>query len=44
MKKSRIFFKAVWNGMLGILHELALALFFIFAGFLICLLWWGIFK
>jgi len=44
MKRPWIFFKAVWNGVIGILYELTLVLFFIFVGFLICLLWWGIFK
>jgi len=44
MKRPWIFFKTVWSGMIGILYELTLVLFFIFVGFLICLLWWGIFK
>ncbi|MBI4974309.1 MAG: hypothetical protein HZC19_00585 [Candidatus Omnitrophica bacterium] len=36
------FFKNIWNGMLGIFHEVIFTYLFILAGFLVCLLWWGI--
>ena len=38
-----IFAKNVWHGVLGILAELLLVAFIIFAGFMVCGLWWGLF-
>ncbi len=42
--KVDIFFKSIWNGILGIVSEVSLAFFFIAAGFVICLLWWSFFR
>ncbi len=42
--KITLFFKGIWNGMLGIFAEVLLVLIFIFTGFVVCLLWWGIFR
>jgi hypothetical protein len=41
--KLFIFSRNVWHGILGILVELALVAFIIFAGFMVCVLWWGLF-
>jgi len=38
------FFKSISNGAIGIVLEILLVIFFIFTGFLVCLLWWGIFR
>lgn len=42
--KIKLFFKSIWNGVLGISSEMLLVYFFIFTGFLVCLVWWAIFK
>lgn len=42
--KIKLFFKNIWNGMLGIAAELFLVYLLIFIGFLVCLAWWVIFK
>lgn len=42
--RIKVFLKSIENGMVGICLEIALTMFFIFAGFLVCLLWWGIFR
>ena len=42
--KIGIFFKSIWNGILGISTEILAAMFFVMAGFAVCLLWWGLFK
>ena len=42
--KSKLFFKAMINGMLGIAAEILLILFFICSGLAVCVLWWGLFK
>lgn len=39
-----ILFKSIWVGMLGILTEISAALFFIFAGLIVCLVWWSLCK
>ncbi len=39
-----IFFRNVWNGILGILAELMLVAVIMAAGFLVCTLWWGLFR
>jgi len=44
MKNPFSFFKITWKGILGIASEISLVLFFIFTGFLVCILWWGLFK
>jgi hypothetical protein len=38
-----IFFRDIWHGILGILTELALVAFIIFAGFIVSVFWWGLF-
>lgn len=42
--KVSMFFKSIWNGILGIAAEISLALFFIAAGVIVCLLWWSFFR
>lgn len=42
--KVSMFFKSIWNGILGIVSEISLALFFIAAGIMVCLLWWSFFR
>jgi hypothetical protein len=42
--KVSLFFKSVWHGVLGIMTELLLVAFIIMAGFVVCILWWGLFK
>jgi len=44
VSRIRDFFESIGNGMLGILAEIALVAFFILSGFIICFIWWGIFK
>jgi len=44
ISKVRDFFDSIGNGALGILAEIALVSFFIISGFIICIVWWGIFK
>jgi len=39
--KVGIFFRNIWNGILGIAAEVLLVLFFIAAGFVVCFLWWS---
>lgn len=39
-----MFFKSVWSAIAGISAEILLAYIFILAGFLACMLWWGITK
>lgn len=43
-QKARLFFKGIWNGLIGIVTEILLTLFFIAAGFLVCLAWWRLFR
>ena len=43
-EKIKLFSKSIWNGVLGISHEVGLALLFIAIGFIVCLLWWIIFR
>ena len=38
------FFRSIWNAFLGITVEVAVVAFFIFAGFVVSILWWGIFR
>lgn len=40
--KMRVFFKTVWNGILGISAEILLISILISVGFLVCLVWWSI--
>ena len=42
--RLRLFFKALFNGILGIWVEVLMTAFFIFAAFIVCVLWWGIFR
>ena len=42
--KAGIFFKSIWNGILGIAAELLAILFFIAAGFIVSLAWWSFLK
>lgn len=42
--KAGIFFKNMLNAVLGISLEISLVCFFIFAGFLVCLVWWGLLR
>jgi len=44
MIKIRFFFKSLLNGLLGISLEVLLVYLFILSGFVICLIWWGIFR
>ncbi len=39
-----VFFKSIWNGILGISTEILTALFFVIIGFMVCLLWWGLLR
>lgn len=38
--RLRLFFKSIWNSVLGIFTEVALVYVFIISGFLVCLVWW----
>lgn len=38
-----LFFRSVWHGLLGIVTELLFVAVIIFAGFVVCLFWWGVF-
>ena len=42
--KVRMFFRALSNGMLGIGVEVFMTAVFIAAGFVVCVLWWGLFQ
>lgn len=42
--KANIFFKSIWNGILGIASEIFVILLFIVAGFIVCLFWWSFFR
>ena len=42
--KVAVFFKNVWNSVLGIAAEVAVVFFFIIAAFIVCLLWWSFLK
>jgi len=44
VSRVRDFFESIGNGVLGILAEIALVAFFILSGFVVCIIWWGIFK
>ena len=37
-------FKLLYNGILGIGVEVFMTAFFIAAGFVVCVLWWGLFQ
>jgi hypothetical protein len=39
-----LFFKSVWHGVLGIITELLLVACVIATGFVVCIIWWGIFN
>lgn len=39
-----IFFRNIWNGILGIVAELLLVAVIILSGFLVCTLWWALFR
>ena len=38
------FFRSIGNAFLGITVEVAVVAFFIFTGFVVSILWWGIFR
>ena len=42
--KAFLLGRTIWHGVLGIFWETCLALFFIFVGFLLCVLWWKVMK
>lgn len=42
--KIRRRFKMLYNGILGIGVEVFMTAFFIAAGFVVCVLWWGLFQ
>ncbi len=42
--KLGIFFKSIWNGILGISTEILMTIFFVAAGFTVCFLWWSFFR
>jgi len=42
--KVRLFIRNIWNGMLGISVEIFVVAAFIFAGFAVSVLWWGLFR
>lgn len=42
--RIKLFFKTIWNGLAGISLEISLSIIFIAAGFIVCLLWWSVFK
>jgi len=44
MIKPRVLLKTIVNGVAGIALEVLLAVIFIASGFLVCVLWWGIFR
>ena len=37
-------FKSLYNGLLGIGVEVFMTVFFIAAGFVVCVVWWGLFQ
>lgn len=44
LTRIRLFFRSIWNGVLGIFTEIMLTLAFIAVGFLVCLIWWRMFR
>lgn len=44
MTRIKSFLKNIENNIAGISLEILLVYFFIFAGFLVCLIWWAAFK
>jgi len=40
MRDIRLLFGVIWKAALGISSELLLVYFFIFVGFLTCIIWW----
>jgi len=44
MIRIKLFLKNIENNLIGISLEILLVYFFIFAGFLVCFIWWAVFK
>ena len=42
--RIKLFFRSIYNGLVGISFEILLAGLFILAGFLVSMLWWSAFR